>query len=368
MLRREVEIKARLRAKLEEEFRKKDVSKPPKKREVSSLSETDRILSEAIREKQPNPSLLFEARKRLTDLLEGRGKFVLSEEDFGRYFTDRHSEHRGFRQGNSGDCYVVAALHALSESPNFEMLMRSSCWRLPDGTWKVRIPLLDERGATISISPEEISSQRNTGFLGWDDYRGLDRRRVIHPLQGSEGIRVLEAAYIKAKFGSVNRLAAEGGSGDEVLVRLLGKGQVIGTSFRIVPSENTGRPGERTPPIHRFLQEFNPEVSLVTVSSRHFTPGWWDKIRRSFGFSGHRYRGTGTDRNFVKDHAYSLTRVDRKNGKVVLADPWDTSEPIELSLDQLRDNFEWVNAVRLDHARLLENAIARAKSGKEQSI
>jgi CDP-glucose 4,6-dehydratase len=46
---------------------------------------------------------------------------------------------------------------------------------LPDETWKVRIPLLDERGATISISPEEISSQRNAGFLGWNDARGLDR-------------------------------------------------------------------------------------------------------------------------------------------------------------------------------------------------
>ena len=318
MLRREVEIKARLRARLEEEFRKKDVSKPPKKREVSSLSETDRILSEAVREKRLDIPVFREARGRLMDLLEGRGKFVLSKEDFGRYFTDRYSEYKGFRQGNFGDCYAVAALHALSESPNFEMLVRSSCRRLPDGTWNVRIPLLDERGATISISPEEISSQHNTGFLKWNDARGLDRRRVLRPLQGSEGVRVLEAAYIKAKFGSVNRLAAEGGLADEVLTRFLGKNRVIGTSFRIVPPKHTDRrlreiPEAEVSSIRRFLQGFDPEVSLVTVHSHAFTSGWWYKIRRSFGSSGHRYRGKGTERERV--HRESCLLIDESRSE-----------------------------------------------------
>ncbi len=365
MLRREVEIKARLRAKLEEEFRKKDVSKPPKKREIISSLETDRILSEAVQEKRLNPSVLREARGKLMDLLEGRSKFMLSGEEYERYFTDRHLEQKGLRQGNFGDCYAVAALHALSESPNFEMLVRSSCRRLPDGTWNVRIPLLDEQGATILISPEEISSQRNVGFLRRSHRQGLDRREVIHPLQGSEGMRVLEAAYIKAKFGSVDRLAAEGGSGEEVLVRLLGKRQTIGTSFWIESSENSGRSGERIPQIHRFLQAFDPEVSLVTVSSHRLIPRWWDRVRRPFGFSGRHYTGRGINREFLANHAYSLTKVNWEKEKVILTDPRDTSERIELSFDQLRDNFEGVSAVRLNHARLLGNAVAHVQRRKK---
>jgi hypothetical protein len=367
MLRREVEIKARLREKLEKEFREKDVSKPPKLR-YESVAGIDRALAlaEPAREKPIHPQVFREARGKLVDLLEKRNKFVLSKKGYEQYFTDKHLEHKGFRQGNVGDCYAVAALHALSESPNFEMLVRSSCRRLPDGTWKVRIPLLDERGATISISPEEISSQRNTGFLKWDDAEGLDRRKVLHPLQGSEGMRVLEAAYIKAKFGSVNRLAAEGGYGNEVLTHLLGKKQVIDTSFQI-PSDSIAQQfqekagGDTIPSIDRFLREFDLETSLVTVNSRAFTPGRWDKIRKSFGFPRMYYQGRGTKKRFVINHAYSLLKVDQKKRGVILMNPWDTAEPIELSFDQLRENFRSVSAVRLNHAKLLENAASRAE-------
>ncbi|MBP9801099.1 MAG: hypothetical protein KBC83_00310 [Candidatus Moranbacteria bacterium] len=369
MLRREVEIKARLREKLEKEFREKDVSKPPKLRH-ESVAGIDRALAlaEPAREKPIHPQVFREARGKLVDLLEKRNKFVLSKKGYEQYFTDKHLERKGFRQGNVGDCYAVAALHALSESPNFEMLVRSSCRRLPDGTWKVRIPLLDERGAMISISPEEISSQRNTGFLKWDDTRGLDRRKVLHPLQGSEGMRVLEAAYIKAKFGSVNRLAAEGGYGNEVLTHLLGKKQVIDTSFQMVPSDSRGQQfqgkaeGDTIPSIDRFLREFDLETSLVTVNSRAFTPGRWDKIRQSFGFPRRiYYRGRGIEKRFVRNHVYSLLKVDQKKRGVILTNPWDTAEPIELSFDQLRENFRSVSAVRLNHAKLLENAASRAE-------
>ena len=368
MLRREVEIKARLREKLEKEFREKDVSKPPKLRH-ESVAGIDRALAlvELAREKSIHPQVFREARGKLVDLLEKRGRFVLPKKDYERYFTDKHLERKGFRQGNVGDCYAVAALHVLSESPNFEMLVRSSCQRLPDGTWKVRIPLLDERGVTISISPEEISSQRNTGFLRRSDIWGLDRRKVLHPLQGSEGMRVLEAAYIKAKFGSVNRLAAEGGYGNEVLTHFLGKKQVIDTSFKMVPSDSGGQQfqgkagGDTIPSIDRFLREFDLETSLVTVNSRAFTFGRWDKIRRLFGFPRIYYRGRGTEKRFVRNHAYSLLKVDQKKRNVILANPWNTVEPIELSFDQLRENFRSVSAVRLNHAKLLENAASRAE-------
>lgn len=368
MFRREVEIKARLHEKLEKEFREKDVSKPPKLR-YESVAGIDRALAlaEPAREKPIQPQVFREARGKLVDLLEKRNKFVLSKKDYEQYFTDKHLERKGFRQGNVGDCYAVAALHVLSESPNFEMLVRSSCRRLPDGTWKVRIPLLDERGATTSISPEEISSQCNTGFLRWNSKKGLDRRRVLHPLQGSEGMRVLETAYIKAKFGSVNRLAAEGGYGNGVLTHLLGKKQVIDTSFQI-PSDSRGQQfqekagGDTIPSIDRFLREFDLETSLVTVNSRAFTPERWYKIRRSFGFPTRMYyQGRGTEKRFVINHAYSLLKVDQKKRKVILTNPWDTAEPIELSFDQLRENFRSVSAVRLNHAKLLENAASRAE-------
>jgi hypothetical protein len=99
----------------------------------------------------------------------------------------------------------------------------------------------------------------------------------------------------------------------------------------------------------------------VTVSSRAFTPGRWDRIRQSFGFPRIYYRGRGIEKRFVRNHAYSLLKVDQKKRKVILANPWDTAEPIELSFDQLRENFRSVSAVRLNHAKLLENAASLAE-------
>ena len=46
-----------------------------------------------------------------------------------------------------------------------------------------------------------------------------------------------------------------------------------------------------------------------------------------------------------------LLKVSQKKRNVILANPWDTAEPIELSFDQLQENFR-ASLFRLNHAKL----------------
>src|SRR3989344_3647419 len=110
-------------------------------------------------------------------------------------------------------------------SPNFEMMVRSSMKRLPDGSWQVKVPLLSEEAKLITITPEDLLPQKNEQFLKAKRKGDIipDLRRRLMPLKGKEGLQVLEAAYMKSEFGKVDRLAAEGGIAQHALLSLVGE-------------------------------------------------------------------------------------------------------------------------------------------------
>ena len=94
--------------------------------------------------------------------------------------------------------------------------------KLLDGSWEIRVPLMSEDVEVVTISPDEILPQENPFFMRRNVNNSviLDMRWKLLPVKGKEGLQVLEAAYIKQKFGLVDRLSAEGGQGDEVLMSL----------------------------------------------------------------------------------------------------------------------------------------------------
>lgn len=95
--------------------------------------------------------VIEEAKRKRDQLLEARGILSMSKEDFSKYFSSKDFEVRSdLKQQNVGDCYAVAAIHAMSRSPHFEMICRSSMKRLPDGSWQVRVPLMSESGQMIT--------------------------------------------------------------------------------------------------------------------------------------------------------------------------------------------------------------------------
>lgn len=304
--------------------------------------------------------VIEEAKRKRNQLLEARGILSMSRDDFDTNFSSREFEASvNLEQQNVGDCYAVAAIHAMSRSPHFEMICRSSMKRFADGSWQVRVPLMSKNGQVITITPEELLPQKNRQFLRRSEKGGImpDLRRKLMPVKGKEGLQVLEAAFIKQKFGSVDRLAAEGGWGDEVLLSLGGdnfKKYSIKSNIYNSEKEKWEYPGlssideKKMAYLDHYLENFDPEIHMATVSTKH------SKIGEAIGF----YKARGMTAKFlVPGHAYSIHSVDAEKRVVNLANPWDTSKPIKLTFDQFKENFSGFEAIRIDSANLLSSII-----------
>ena len=301
----------------------------------------ERKLSEPLHE---------EVREMRDRLLESRGRLPMSKEDFDLYFSPKDFEvSADLKQQNVGDCYLIAAIHAMSCSPHFELLCRSSMERSSDGSWRVKIPLLNEDGEWITVTKEEILPQKNKKFLGWGWFRpddGLDTRAELRPVQGKEGLQVLEAAHIKKEGWSsvVDRLAAEGGFGGKALSLFVGDNFV---KFEVNPGLwNQGRPlktldSEEADLLDSFLESFDPEVYMATAGT-----GIYDDSLPG---------APGTEELLVANHFYSITGVNAEERTITLANPWNTLRPMEMSFDHFKENFSNVGAVRVDNANLLLN-------------
>lgn len=336
---------------------------------VINRQETEKKVYEETRErlereqKELSQGIIKEARRKREELLEARGVFMMSKSDFDTYFSGSFEVGADLKQGNTGDCYAVAAIHALSRSPNFELICRSSMQRMPDGSWQVKFPLMNEFGKTITIKPEDILSQRNKRFLRRSEKGKIlpDLRMRLSPLKGKEGLRVLEAAYIKSKFGSVNRLAAEGGYSEEFLQKLCGDmfNRFAIESFRRgQKGEEFEYPGlkslneEPMAYLDHFLENFDPDVFVATV----YTKGGGLRLKPG-------YRAKGTVKFLAKRHAYSVSSVDRQEKTITLVNPWNTSKSLRFTFDQFKENFSGLGAVRINNSRLLKKMDAIDRSG-----
>ncbi len=305
------------------------------------------------REGEIRPEVIKEAREEATRVFEGRGLFTLTKEEFNTYFISAEDFDAGpeLKQSNIGDCYLVAAIHALSRSPNFETICRASMLRQSDGSWEIKIPLLGEQSDVVKITQEEIGAQNNNRFFKKVPGKiSLDLRRQLRSLSGNEGFQALEAAYMKHKFGSVDRLASEGGHGDEALTRLGGDNFVRYSidSATYAQNEKIIYPGlqsideENLAYLDHYLENFDPETHIATVSTKHDAGGLSNK-----------YRVEGTSTYLVPGHAYSISAVDSQNKLVTVINPWDTTKLIVLTLDQFKENFSRLSAVRINNAKLL---------------
>lgn len=228
--------------------------------------------------------------------------------------------------------------------------------RLPDGSWQVRIPLMSKDGQMITITPEELLPQKNSQFFKRKEKGEImpDLRRKLRPVKGKEGLQVLEAAFIKQKFGSVDRLASEGGWPEEVLLSLGGdnfKEYSINSATWNPEKEKweylgLGSLNEKNMAyLDHYLENFDPEVHIATASTKHVGA-------EAVPF----YRAKGTMTKFLlAGHAYSISDVDAEKKMINLANPWDTSKPMQLTFEQFKENFSGFNAIRIDSAKLLSS-------------
>ena len=83
---------------------------------------------------------------------------------------------------------------------------------------------------------------------------------------------------------------------------------------------------------------------MATVSTKHGKG-------ETLGF----YKVKGALEFLVPGHAYSISGVDREKRVVTVANPWNTSKPINLTFDQFKENFSGFEAIRIDSAKMLQS-------------
>lgn len=305
-------------------------------------------------------SFLQEARERRDGMLE-KDLFHMGKKDFRKYFIADGTEREvALEQKNVGNCYALAALYALSASPNFELMVRSSMTRLSDGSWEVRLPLLSQpgEGSLLRIRPADMAAQDNPQY-GLEirergkDTGGKDGREKLLPVNGKEGLRALEAALIKNRFkrtDGVGRLQAEGGLGGEALLELAGENfvqyQVVSEVYD-TEKEQFAHPGLQSLGaedmffLDEYLGNFDSETHVATVATR--------------GAEALKQQGGKASEIFHAKHAYAVKSVDKKNKIIHLVNPHDTTRGISLPFSQFKETFSSLQGVRIHNARLLKN-------------
>lgn len=218
-----------------------------------------------------NGRLIKEAIRKRTEMLEKKGFFPMTIQEFKKYFAPGK-----LKTQNADNCSTVSPINALRQSPNFEIIIRSSMKKLTDGSWKILIPLMSEDGKLITITPEELLPQSNPQFSMPKNGK-IDLRKVLLPPVGPEGLRVLEAAFLKSKFGKVDRLKGEENSGDEI-ISILG-----GNNFTVYDISSTRKnpesgaeehPGLDTLPpqemsqLDDLLENFDPDIDIAVAKTK----------------------------------------------------------------------------------------------------
>lgn len=273
-----------------------------------------------------------------------------------KQFDSMFGSWNAIRQQNVGNCYLIASLNSLRESPHFEVLVRTSIKEVRGG-WEVKVPLGSPNARSVFITKEDLKPQPNPKYNRANRQGEVDTRKYLDPVDAPMGYKVLEAAFIKQVLGGVlDRSKIEGGFGHQSLLSLLGnnfeKVKVSGSDRIRDPRHTHAQYGESPAFIRgtelgrsnlvNFLDSYDNAKFIATAN----TPS------SAIGDRG-RFKINGIE--FATGHAYSIVNVDKFNKNVFVANPWDTSKVIKLSYDEFMQVFNQVSAVEVRHKQLIEN-------------
>jgi hypothetical protein len=272
------------------------------------------------------------------------GKLGLSDKDYKHLFQGAP------KQRNTGNCYMVAALYGISLYAHAEELLRAAVeMRANPKRYAVHFPLGSVRGPreTIEITEKELEFMRVPG-------PDQNTTRILHPLRGSKGWQILEAAIIKKRFGAVDRLAANGGFGHETLLGIFqgtGKEYCSGTygDASLAQQEQTGKAVDA----EKMLLGFKPHLHVLTANSIHADEGDAKRIE-VMSVEGPAW--------LFASHAYTIVKVQMPI--VTLANPHNAGKRIRLHVDEFLKVFSHLSGIEIDYRQLFPSP--KKNHGKPQ--
>jgi hypothetical protein len=324
---------------------KENLSKNISPNKVWSLGEIERKNSDNLL--KDNAALL---EKRKLEVLE---KYTtLSKRSFNSMFGNWNA----IRQQNVGNCYLIASLNSLRESPHFEVLIRTSVKEVKGG-WEVKIPLGSSDATPLFIGKNDLKPQLNPNYNKANKWGKVDDRKYLNPVNAPKGYKILEAAFIKQVLGGeLYRYKIEGGFGHQALLSLLDN------NFKKVKASGSDKVRD---PRYTYMQYGESPVfnkgtelgkkKLVQFLDSYDSAKFIATANTPSSAKGDRGIFTVNGIKFATGHAYSIVNVDKFSKNVFISNPWDTSKIIQLSYEDFTEVFNQVSAVEVKHNQLLEN-------------
>ncbi len=274
-----------------------------------------------------------EFQRRKLELLKSQEQ--LPREDFLKLFDG------DFWQKNVWNCYFVAAMHSLRQSPDFEVIMRTSI-RKVSWWYEVQIPMLSTwKGKSVFIPEWSLEAQQNPNYGRKNKWWGIDNRTHLDPIDGPLWYKVLEMAYIIEKFWGPDRLKAEWGFGSEVLLRMTGDNFVQTKIWSFWIWKSLYEQGWQSSFLD-FAKKYDPKRNIATANSIHWE-GWHDN---SYIIDGIK---------ISHSHAYSIMNINRFTQEITLRNPWVWEKPIVMNYEQFLRAFSEIDGVQINYDALLRN-------------
>lgn len=309
------------------------------KNEIDRYNAYNKGVIDDLEKNEVDRSLIQKVKNKRDALLE-ENNLLMPKDEFIKFFSSQ------LRQPlNIAECYLVGAINAIKNSPHFEIMCRSSIKKLDNGSWQVKLPLLSNDGEIITIDPDEILPQSQNNHNGWMSFIGRNMSR------GADGLQVLEAAYMKKKFGKIDKKVVEFGMSQEAMMMIggnnflnfsFGKGYIIGDNNKINAVSLNEISDKDKVYVDEFLNNYDPELYIATASVCTEKIYNFPKIK-------------GTLNYFLPGHTYTILEVNSSEKTLVLSNPLYPSRRHKLTFNQFKETFTFIRGIRINHKQLLEN-------------
>ena len=228
-----------------------------------------------------------------------------------------------FKQGKTGDCYLLAALDALSNTEEGRKYIKDSVKKNILGSVTVTLKGIN-KSYTITKFEMESASHLSTGDddvkaieLAFEKYRKEQIEEKMALLSSDKsGFAALNDAIkgfkIRTGNGTLDDSLNGGGANNFIYI-------FTGKSGNIIPNEKNKN--------YKSLSE------ISDLSSTAMTISFKDDYNRQI----------------VSNHAYAVLFSDEK--ETVLVNPWDNSKVIKLSTSFVLDNFDVVEYTNFDKGK-----------------
>ncbi len=259
-----------------------------------------------------------------------------------------------FEQGNTGNCYLLAALHVLKRHPVAPYVLARMISREGKG-WKVNFP----NGPSILVKPEDLNGQWVYDPKDEDaDKDGYIFKKTLRT--GQIGDKILVVAYgrmrkelfvnkpsVKENKKQYTMLAVEGGFSTEAFGHLLNDITTDIDHAGNYYGDMLYKSSRKMRKVEQVFQSFadNPKNYLLTAN----IPNLGKKAY--FDSAGNEYADSKL--RFPTAHAYSVTAVNPKKRTVTVVNPHGTKkQTYELSYKEFFQYFTEINFAKLDPSKI----------------